>query len=78
MSRALCIDATQTEVTAMCAKHKTPISTIESLLPKGTRVVLLNGHDALVVAKAYAGKIITGAVTRTPIRPQVRSAQQRG
>jgi hypothetical protein len=68
MSRAVLINATQPEVIAMCAKHKTPISVIEPLHPSGTRVVLLNSHDAHLVTKAYAGKIITGAVTRTPRR----------
>lgn len=72
MSRAICINATQPEILATCVKHKAAISTIEALHPTGTRVVMLNAHDALAVAKAYAGKIITGPIVRAPIRPQLR------
>jgi len=68
MSRAINIDATRSEVIAMCEKLHTPISVIERLHPAGTRVVLHNAHDAGIVAQAYDGKLMTGVVTRIPIR----------
>ncbi len=70
MSRALNLDATLTHVTDMCAKHAAGISVIEPLLSGGTRVVLLNAHDAAVISRAYGNKVLTGAVTRMPIRPR--------
>jgi hypothetical protein len=66
MSRAVLINAATADVAAMCAKHNVAISTIEPLHSGGTRVVLLNGHDAAVIAKAYAKRILTGDVVRTP------------
>jgi hypothetical protein len=68
MSRALCLKATQNEVIAMCGKHKAGYSVVEPLHSGGTRVVLLNSHDAAVISRAFAGKILTGDVVRTPIR----------
>jgi len=41
---------------------------IEPLQSGGTRVVLLNSHDAAVVSRAYGNKVMSGAVTRMPIR----------
>lgn len=68
MSRAINIQASREDVLAMCGKHKATISVIEALHSGGTRVVLHNGHDAAIVAKAFGGKVLTGPVTRTPIR----------
>lgn len=68
MSRAININADQNAVTTMCGKHAATISTIETLHSGGTRVVLHNGHDAAVIAKAFGGKVLTGPVTRTPTR----------
>jgi hypothetical protein len=68
MSRAINVNATQEHVLATCTKHKATISVIESLHSGGTRVVFKNAHDAAVVAKAYGSKLLTGEVTRTPMR----------
>lgn len=70
MSRALNVDATEAHVIGMCAKHRAPISVIETLLSGGTRVVLKNADDAARIGKAYGSKIISGVVTRSPIRLQ--------
>lgn len=68
MSRAVNIDATVDHVTAMSARHNAAISAIEPLLPRGTRVVYMNAGDAAVVAGAYGARVMTGKVTRTPLR----------
>jgi len=68
MSRALNVDATVAHVTDMCAKHSAAISTIEPLQSGGTRVVLLNAVAAATVGRAYGNKVMSGAVTRVPIR----------
>jgi hypothetical protein len=68
MSRALNINATKDEVIAACAKHKVPISAIETLLSGGTRVVMNNADDTARVAKIYGSKVMTGKATRVPTR----------
>ena len=68
MSRALNLDAPQEHVLATCAKHKAPITQIETLVSGGTRVVLKNADDAAVIGRAYRNNIIDGQVTRTPSR----------
>lgn len=66
MSRALNINATQDHVIAACAKHKVPISAIETLQSGGTRVVMNNADDTARIAKAYGSKVITGKAIRFP------------
>lgn len=68
MSRALNINATQEHVVAACAKHKIPISAIETLLSGGTRVVMNNADDTARIAKAYGSKVIKGDAPRVPTR----------
>lgn len=68
MSRALNIDAPEDQVTATCASKNAPISTIETLLSGGTRVVLLNAVDTATIRKAFGERIITGNVRRMPTR----------
>lgn len=68
MSRALNLDATEAQVTSMCARHKAEISAIEPLQSGGTRVVLKNGDAAAVVGRAFGAKLLTGPVTRMPTR----------
>ena len=53
---------------AACARNKATISTVEPLHTGGTRVVLINSHDAAVMGRVFAGKMITGPVVRTPLR----------
>ncbi len=64
-SRAINVTTLRPEVEALCAKHKATISAIESL-PNGggTRVVLMNGDDAVVMRRAFGKKVIDGKVER--------------
>jgi hypothetical protein len=66
MSRALNIDATVAEVTAMSANHSVQISAIEPLQPSGTRVVFMNMEGAATIARVYGERVLTGPVTRMP------------
>lgn len=68
MSRAFCVTMPIDDVIASCARNKAVISTVEPLHTGGTRVVLINSHDAAVMGRVFAGKMITGAVVRTPLR----------
>ena len=68
MSRALNVNALEKHVRATCAKHKTPISAIETLSSGGTRVVFMNAGDAAKIGKAYGSKVLTGAIVRAPTR----------
>lgn len=68
MSRAININASVDDVTDMCAKHGATISVIEPLQSGGTRIVLLNAHDAAVINRVYGTKVLKGAVVRMPIR----------
>ena len=68
MSRAFCVTLHIDEVMTACARNKATISTVEPLHTGGTRVVLINSHDAAVMGRVFAGKLITGTVVRTPLR----------
>ena len=68
MSRAINLDAAEAHVRDMCIKHNAAITAIEPLQSGGTRVVFKNAGDAVIVAKAYGSKILTGAVLRMPSR----------
>lgn len=68
MSRAINLDAGEAHVLDTCAKHKAAISAIEPLQSGGTRVVFKNADDAVVIAKAYGSKVLTGPVRRIPSR----------
>ena len=72
MSRAINLNVTEAEVTAMCARHNVAISAIEGLQGGGTRVVLNNIDDTAVIAKAFRSSIIAGTVTRVPLRSNRR------
>lgn len=72
MSRALNVNATNAEVSAMCAKHKRTISAIESLPAGGTRVVLMNADDTAVISKAFAKKLLATDTARTPLTTRWR------
>ncbi|MEP6785028.1 MAG: hypothetical protein ABI898_04720 [Sphingomonadales bacterium] len=65
LTRAINIEASEADVTAMCAKHNARVSAIESLMSGGTRVVLNTLDDATVIRKAYKSQLITGPVRRT-------------
>lgn len=68
MSRAINVNATAPEVVALCAKHGAVISAIESLKSGGTRVVLTNMDGTETMKRAFGRKVLTGTVSRTPLR----------
>jgi len=68
MSRAININVTRDQAVAACAKHKVPISAIETLHSGGTRIVLNNADDTAIMVKVYGSKVIRGAVIRAPTR----------
>lgn len=68
MSRAMNLDATETDVLRICEKHGAEISSIETLVSGGTRVVLKTGDAAALVRRAYGNKVLTGTVRRAPTR----------
>ena len=68
MSRASNVGATEAHVSTMCTKHGAVITSIETLRSGGTRVVVANGDSAAIIRRAYGSKIISGAVTRMPLR----------
>ena len=68
MSRAINVNATETEVAKLCKKHGAIVSAIETLASGGTRVVLMNGEAAETMKKAFGRKVLTGTVQRTPLR----------
>ncbi len=70
MSRALNVDATIDHVVATSAKHHAEISTIEPLVPRGTRVVFVRSEDARAMERLFGASILRGPVTRRPIRPR--------
>lgn len=72
MSRAVNVNATEAEVTAMCMKHKATISAIEVLPAGGTRVVMMNGDAAAVITRAFKARLLGPDVKRTPLSTRWR------
>ncbi len=68
MSRAININATESDIAASCKDAGIAISTIERLISGGTRVVFNNAVDAASMARAYKAKLLTGPVTRAQTR----------
>lgn len=68
MSRAINVRATEAEVTASCKRQGAVISAIEPLPSGGTRVVLTNIDAADKMRQVFGKKVLTGAVSRTPLR----------
>lgn len=67
MSRAINLNASLDDVTALCTRHSVAISTIEPLTSGGTRVVLLNPDGADRIRTLMKTKIITTTVVRSPM-----------
>lgn len=65
MSRAINIDASETDVLATCLEKGVTISAIEVLLSGGTRVVLNNAIDTATIKKAYGTKVLNSPVRRS-------------
>ncbi len=68
MSRAMNLNLTRDEVEAAVLKHGAVISSIEPLLPSGTRVVLTNAEQAASLRRKLKAQVIEGVVRRTPLR----------
>ena len=64
-SRAINVSIDRAAVEALCEKHTTRISAIETLPKGGTRVVMMNGDDAAVMRRVFGTKILAGNVERT-------------
>ena len=58
----------EAEVTASCKRQNATISAIETLTSGGTRVVLTNVDAADTMRRVFGKKVLTGAVSRTPLR----------
>jgi len=67
MSRAISLSAPMQTVTDLCEKHAIGISVIEPLPSGGTRVVLNNDDDADAIRRYMKGKLLEGAVARSPL-----------
>lgn len=65
MSRAINVNATVADVTALCETMGIRISAIEALIGSGTQVVCASSHDAAVLRKKLGSKLLTGKVSRT-------------
>lgn len=72
MSRAINVNAAESDVVALCKKHNLAVSAIETLASGGTRVVLMNGDAAETARKVFGKKVIAGDVKRTPLRTWAR------
>ncbi len=68
MSRAMNLNLTRAEVEAAVLRHGAVISSIEPLLPRGTRVVLTNAEQAASLKRKLKAQVIEGIVKRTPLR----------
>ncbi len=66
MSRALNVNATESEVSAICVTLGVSTTAMEMLIPSGTRVVCQTSEGALTLRKKLKGKIIDGAIVRSP------------
>jgi len=72
MSRAINVSAAQADVSLLCKKKGVGISAIEALASGGTRLVLNNAADTETMKQAFGRKVLTGAVTRVPLRSWTR------
>ena len=72
MSRAINVNAPQADVVKLCGKHNAAISAIETLASGGTRVVFNNADATETMTRIFGKKVLTGAVTRTPLTTRWR------
>jgi hypothetical protein len=68
MSRAINVNAVESDVLKLCNKHGAAISAIETLVSGGTRVVFSNSDATATMTRIFGRKVMTGAVVRTPLR----------
>ena len=63
-SRAINLSMDEADVSTMCAKFGLTISSIETLLSGGTRVVLQSSEEAAQLKRKLKTKVLQGAVSR--------------
>jgi hypothetical protein len=68
MSRAINVNASQSDIEATCQRLGIEVSVLERLVSGGTRVVLNNVRDTDAIAKAYKTRLLSGPVTRAATR----------
>ncbi len=66
MSRAMNLSVTESEVRRVCEDLGIVTTSIEKLLPTGTRVVCLNGDGSATLRNKMRAHLISGIVTRVP------------
>lgn len=66
MSRALNVNATESEISAICLALGVNTTAMEMLLPSGTRVVCQSSEGALALRKKLKTKLIDGEIKRSP------------
>lgn len=66
MSRALNLSVPEAEVAALCNELGIIMTSIEPLLPTGTRVVCRTKEGTLALQKKFRTKIIEGSIRRAP------------
>jgi len=67
MSRALNLNASVAEVSALCETLGISTTSIEALIPSGTRVVCQNSVGAATLRTKLKAKLIDGAIKRLPL-----------
>jgi len=65
VSRAINVDAGEAEVRSACAVAKVGISTLETLLSGGTRVVCQTSNGATTLRRVMSKLVIDGPVQRS-------------
>lgn len=68
MSRAMNLNMLQSDVAKLCAELGIATTSIETLVPSGTRVVCLTGDGSAVLRRKLSSKLIDGAIVRMPRR----------
>ena len=66
MTRAMNLNMIEADVAKLCAELGIATTSIETLVPSGTRVVCRTGDGSAVLRRKLAGKLIEGAVGRMP------------
>ena len=66
MSRAMNLNASVADVTAVCRTLNVATTAIEALIPEGTRVVCQTSEGAIALRAKMRTKVISGTVTRSP------------
>lgn len=66
MSRAMNLNATETEVATACTSLGVATTSLEALVPTGTRVVCQSSEGAMALRTKLKSKLIAGSVKRSP------------